>query len=851
MKKAKQKLMQHRICSVARVMACASFLMLAIIGVSSLVRAMSLENVANEKGVPSAWNVASLGNPETITVPITYWDQRQDDCDDPDRQFEWSLCRLYAKGIIKNIVKNNLGSDGLPVPTYTNNHDAWNAYHDAFTANITGSDPVQTTDNFYRWFHETYDENGKQLSKQYDREVTFTRTGNNTYEYGSKGTFPLDDVDFSKDDSATKTGHNFHFTAHMTIPMKISADGSEEFWFSGDDDVWVFLNGQLVLDLGGLHMDTEGKFTIDSNGQVISTVNNVADAECRREKIKNPLTLGYDVYNNQVENSCPRETKTEVYDLGLKSGDVVNLDFFYAERSTSESNTRITITNMNWPISADSNVDAEIISKIGDTEKNLVQFQTSVTNRDTANPLDVERMAAYIRETMSDNSTQSGFLPLDLSTLKYTFTPNDPDSWQPIDISAPDNTQQGFNFADPVHLAPNGQTGDTVYFRYYGETSDQTGSLSSLVSYYTSLNGATGFTYDEDSVSYAVVKPDPIPNQLVIKYIYAEDKSEAHPPYNGSFYPGEEFSIGSPEIDGYTPDLTTVTGTMTDGNMSYTVEYSKIPDDNPNPPVPDEPEKKEHTVTIHYVYEDGTKAADDYNETYPEGEEFSVDSPDIEGYTPDKPNISDTANSDLEYTVTYTKTPTPVTPPDVPDRPSTPDQPDQPSDPAQPDNPNRPEGPIYTPDLPSSDIIDEDLVFVDPLGEVAYVPNTGIVDMIMTPLFGQQFADAILSQGFVLATLTIFAGSFAIYFSLRRYLDYTVAPAAATRAKMTSAKSMSAKSAKTAKTSKAKAPTKSAKMTASRSTARTISTRTATKPIPSARRSGANKSPRTATKKSK
>lgn len=141
-KKTKQKLMKRRIGSIARVFACASFLILTIIGVSSLVRAMSLETIANENGIPASWKAASLGNPDTITIPITYWDQRQENCNDPNRQFEWSLCRLYAKGIIRNVVKNRLGSDGLPVPSYSNSSDAWAAYHDVFTANVIGHDPV-------------------------------------------------------------------------------------------------------------------------------------------------------------------------------------------------------------------------------------------------------------------------------------------------------------------------------------------------------------------------------------------------------------------------------------------------------------------------------------------------------------------------------------------------------------------------------------------------------------------------------------------------------------------------------------------------------------------------------------
>lgn len=785
-KKYKQKLMKHRVCFMARIVACASFLVLTIIGVSSIVRAMSLETIANENGIPAIWKAASLGNPETITIPITYWDQREDDCEAENRQFEWSLCRLYAKGIIQNVVKSQLGADGLPVPTYTNNSDAWNAYHDVFTANVTGHDPVVATDNFYRWFHETYDESGKQLSKRYDREVTFTRTGQNSYEYGSKGTFPLDDVNFSNEDSATATGHNFHFTAHMTIPMKISADGTEQFWFSGDDDVWVFLNGQLVLDLGGLHMDTEGNFTIDKNGNVISTVNNVADADCRREKVKSPLVLGYDMYNNQVERACPRETKTQTIYTGFESGQVVNLDFFYAERSTSESNTRINITNMNWPISADSNLEAKIVGKIPDTESNLVEFTSSITNRDPENPLDLERLAAFIHEdSIKDGSTTSseGYLPLDSKTLYYTTTPNDPDSWKPVEISAPDNTETGFNLAEPIRMAPHGNTGDTLYFRYYGETAETSGTLTSQVNFYTSLNGASGVTYDYDSVSYTVEKPvdpnppvdpDPETYTVSISYLYSDDQTTAADPYSKDLKPGESFEVPSPFIDGYTPDLTLISGTVKDSNLSYIVYYTK---NTPvTPPDPVDPDPIPHQVTIKYIYEDGTPAASSYVEDLYPGDDFSVASPVIDGYTPDQSVVAGTIDEeDLEYTVIYKKNPEP----EQPDNPGpvdpTPDTPDEPTIPDKPDTPVVPDFPTV-PEIPGSDIIPGDLTYLGPLGEVAYVPNTGIVSDVFSSIFDQGFAEIILSQGFVMIMLLIFAGSFATYFSLRGYLNLDLAP---------------------------------------------------------------------------
>ncbi len=887
-KKIQQKLLKHRICSIARVIACASFMMLVIIGVSSLARAMSLETVTNENGIPSSWKTASLGNPDTITLPITYWDQRQDDCNDPNRQFEWTQCRLYAKGIIKNVVKDQLGADGLPVPSYTNSKDAWQAYHDAFTANVTGHDPVQTTDNFYRWFHETSDQNGKQLSKQIDREITFVRTGNNTYEYGSKGTFPLDDVNFSDGDEATSTGHNFHFTAHLQIPMKIAADGSEQFWFSGDDDVWVFLNGQLVLDLGGLHMDTEGSFYIDQNGNVVSTVNNVADATCRQAKVKNPMNVGYDVYNSQVENACPRQPQTTTITTNFKAGDVVNLDFFYAERSTTESNTRITISNMNWPISADSTLDGKIVGKLADSKSNIVQYEASIHNRDPQNQLILTKLATYINDnaTGKDQSGQeinvnnNGFLPLNINTLYYTTTPSDESSWQLIGITPPSNSTDGFTLDQPISIAPDGQAGDKLYFRFFAETSEYTGQISALTSFYTELNGAAGVTYDKDVIQYENIQPEiPADHNVNIKYVY-EDGSEAAPEHNSTYKPGSTFEIDSPEIDGYIPDIPIVTGKIEDDDLTYIVTYKPKPvvpithtvkityiyEDGseahpthtetlqsgqeynvPSPEidgfVPDiqivrgtitdedityvvtykpqpAPEPETHTVTIHYLYKDGSKAHDTYVNQHKPGDSFQIPSPEINQYTADLKVVAGiVSNSDLEYIVYYTKNPEPIIPdqpdtPVIPDNPpSTPDRPNQPTTPpTTPEEPITPEQPSTptVPNIPNSDILDDGLVYLPPLGQVAYVPNTGIVNDVLSSIFDQPFAEVILSQIFILITLAIFSGSFATFFSLRQYLHFEVATRN-THATEPKTKLNPSKTAANMNTSKAKTAKKSTK----------------------------------------
>lgn len=837
-RKAKQKIMKHKICSISRVTACVSFLILTIIAVSSLVRAMSLENIANENGIPAAWETASLGNPDTITVPITYWDQRQDDCNAENRQFEWVICGYWTAGTVQGLVKDHLGKDGLPIPTFTNSKDSWNANYDVFSANITGNDPVQPSDNFYRWFHDTA------VSKHYDRELTFQRTGKNTYTYGATNVFPLDDVDFSDGDSAWDDGHNYHFTAHLNFATKISADGTELFEFSGDDDVWVFLNGKLVLDIGGLHEKLNGWFRINQDGTISTYVQNVNDTKART--VLGPPSNDFNGYVDPL-NKLIRETyadKYETIDVGLKPGDVVDLDFFYAERSTVESNTKITISNMNWPISADSEVKAEIVGKLPDSHSNLVEYNTHITNRDPDHPLDLERLAAYVEENVTtENGTeakQSGFLPLDETTLYYTTTPNDEESWQPVHISAPDNTTAGFNLETPIRMTPHGTTGDTLYFRYYGETSHYSGDMTSLVSYYTTMEGEAGVTYDYATVTY----DEPVVDQeytVTIKYLY-EDESTAAPTYTKTFKPGTGFDVDSPEITDFTPDIATVSGVVSDHNLEYIVHYSRTvtPMPDPTPEEPSDPEPENPKLIIHYIYEDGTKAKDDHNETLEPGKKFNVTSPDIPDYTPDYPQIKGQIdNEDLEYIVRYYKNPEepenpkpddkPVTPetPDQPTTPETPETPEEPNQPEVPEEPSQPETPATPsrpsgsiPYIPSSNIIDGNLLYLAPLGEVAFAPNTGIISSTLASVFEEGFAEIILSQAFVMVMLVIFAGSFATYFSLRQFMDIQPADRSlTTRTQAASAKNRQKSYAKMTKT------TAKAKTTKSRATTKSAATR--------------------------
>jgi fibro-slime domain-containing protein len=122
------------------------------------------------------------------------------------------------------------------------------------------------------------------------------------------------------------TPRNMSFTTETRFVFEYQ--GGETFEFSGDDDVWVFLNDRLVMDLGGLHEVAEGVFTLSAaaNTQGIATVD-------REGPPGSALTL-----------PAPLAIDTE-----MELGGVYEAVLFHAERHECGSNFKLTLAGFETP----------------------------------------------------------------------------------------------------------------------------------------------------------------------------------------------------------------------------------------------------------------------------------------------------------------------------------------------------------------------------------------------------------------------------------------------------------------------------------------------------------------------
>jgi len=783
-KNIKNIILKHRIFNLARIITVVAFLGLAFIAVTFSARALTLVDANSRGGVPSNWGLVSATHPDTITLPITYFDQTYS-CDNRGtgtRQFEFGNCNdSKGGGLQQGIIKDHLGSDGLPIPTYETTTASKNAGIDYQSRGVVGHDPVVSSDNFYRWFHEV---SGK--STKYNKEITFTRDGNtNRYIYGGRQIFPLDDVE-----TATQKllGHNFHFTASLNVPIKISASGNERFDFSGDDDVWVFLNGQLVLDIGGVHSAVDGYFTINADGTVTSVV------------------------DKRIVNN---------YNLGLERGDVVDLSFFYAERNTSEANTLITISEMEWPIQADSRLDSSVV------DNKMLQYTAALANRDTGNEITLTKIASHLSsiDPQTEQET-SGFVPLNAENLEYSYTPNNLNSWMPLDVSEPASSDDGFKLKNPITLSKAGKGTDKVYFRYYIKPDENEINYTNTVSFYTiNSDGYSGISYSSahDEINTLRVKDvyykavfnsaggNSVATQSIKEYETATRPTD--PTREGYLFKG--WTLNNETYDFDTPITKDIVLVAIWEKIPDPTYYKVIFDTDGGSDVETQTIKEGEVATEEAPTRDGYRfkgwyvGNTKYNFALPVNENLTLVaqweriqyhvyfdtqggsavnsilvnsgdaavkpvSPKLSGYEfvawtldGETYDFDSAVTGDITLVAQYQLIIVPIEPTPIPD-------PEEPVEPVEPE----PEEPVevdcdedpFAEGCMESDDEEYDFDILPVYGEIVFVPDTGVIGKIAQTPFGNQiFASVVLSQGFILANLAVFALGFAVSFSLRKF----------------------------------------------------------------------------------
>jgi fibro-slime domain-containing protein len=177
------------------------------------------------------------------------------------------------------LVKSTLGSDQKPVFQSTGDTGPWGPQ-------LTGAT------EFSQWYNDV---GGTNHRFEYAIPLEETPPDSGIFVYESAAFYPLSNDDGFGDEGQideNNVSHNYHFTTE--VHLEFIFEGGEIFTFRGDDDLWLFINNQLALDIGGLHIPVEKTVNLDT--------------------------------------------------LGLTEGETYPMDIFHAERHTTWSNFKITTT---------------------------------------------------------------------------------------------------------------------------------------------------------------------------------------------------------------------------------------------------------------------------------------------------------------------------------------------------------------------------------------------------------------------------------------------------------------------------------------------------------------------------
>lgn len=273
----------------------------------------------------------------------------------------------YTKDVAQGIVGKNLDDDGNLITSYKYNDNSvkvpfFNEDEDAYP---NQSKYMQFYNNLQFPFTKTTNDKGVST-------YSFNSDKNNVYyDYASKKIVRKDDLvinnakgdnrgyfPFNSSNPSNKNELNYGFGTQFTIPFTVTENGQNvddtpmTFKFTGDDDVWVYIDGALVLDMGGAHCKAEGE--IDFATQMATITTGTSDAKLGNQPTAGGRVAAKDNGNRKVDFKNITVTKSDGKTISLadymkESGKVHELKMYYMERGMWDSNMSISYSFVPLP----------------------------------------------------------------------------------------------------------------------------------------------------------------------------------------------------------------------------------------------------------------------------------------------------------------------------------------------------------------------------------------------------------------------------------------------------------------------------------------------------------------------
>lgn len=271
----------------------------------------------------------------------------------------------YTKDVAQGIVGKNLDDDGNLITSYKYNDNSVKVPFFNKDAYPNQSKYMQFYNNLQFPFTKTTNNEGVST-------YSFNSENNNVYyDYASKKIVRKDDLvisnakgdnrgyfPFNSSNPSNKNELNYGFGTQFTIPFTVTENGRNvddtpmTFKFTGDDDIWVYIDGALVLDMGGAHCKAEGEINFATQKATITT--GTSDAKLGNQPTAGGRVAAKDNEKRTVDFKNITVKKSDGTTISLaeymkESGKVHELKMYYMERGMWDSNMSISYSFVPLP----------------------------------------------------------------------------------------------------------------------------------------------------------------------------------------------------------------------------------------------------------------------------------------------------------------------------------------------------------------------------------------------------------------------------------------------------------------------------------------------------------------------